>query len=70
MNYTDYIKYDEIEIENENIEAVFKAYRDKYIKAAMNTIKGMYGNGEARKAKLKALGYDSKFVQDLVNRMI
>ena len=70
MNYTDYIKYDEIEIENENIEAVFKAYRDKYIKAAKNTIKGMYGNGEARKAKLKALGYDSKFVQDLVNRMI
>ena len=70
MNYTDYIKNDDIEIHGDKINDVFYAYRNKYLKAAENVIKGMYGNGEVRKAKLKSLGYDVKFVQDLVNRMI
>ena len=70
MNYTDYIKAEDIDTDGKNINGVLHDYNIKYLKAAENVIKGVYGNGEARKSKLKSLGYDAKFVQDLVNAMV
>lgn len=37
---------------------------------AQEVIKGLWGNGEARKAKLTAAGYDAKAVQDRVNELM
>ena len=37
------------------------------MKAAYDVMEGKYGNGEERKAKLKAAGFDYETVQRLVN---
>ena len=38
--------------------------------AALDVMNGKYGNGEERKARLAAAGYDARLVQDIVNGML
>lgn len=40
------------------------------VSAALLVIAGQYGNGEARKNKLKKAGYDPNKVQNCVNDML
>lgn len=42
-------------------------YWNKYVALAKDVIRGHYGNGDKRIQALKAQGYDSKFVQDIVD---
>ena len=42
-------------------------YWNKYVAIAKDVVRGIYGNGDKRIQALKALGYDSKFVQDIVD---
>lgn len=71
-----YKNYPSIITKNANIniksqyDKIKKEYTEKYIKIATDIIGGKYGNGEERKKKLTALGYDYNLAQDVVNCML
>lgn len=47
--------------------AIKDIYWNKYVAIAKDVVRGLYGNGDKRIQALKAQGYDSKFVQDIVD---
>jgi hypothetical protein len=65
--------YDYKEVQSK-VNDLLKASEPKKKKAtkkiANDVIKGLYGNGSERKAKLEAEGYDYKEVQNLVNSLL
>lgn len=40
------------------------------IKAALEVLRGLWGNGQERRDRLTAAGYDAGAIQDLVNKMV
>lgn len=68
INYTDYLPDHAYPINGvKSFDNIYKIYNDKYYKIALQVINGKYDNGEDRKAKIKAKGYDYSFVQSIVN---
>ncbi len=59
---------DEVKINDSELEAVSGGVSANYL-AAMDVMAGKYGNGEERKIRLAAAGYDYWAVQRLVNGM-
>lgn len=52
-------------------EAVEQPHRSVFIEnIAKDVVRGKYGNGEARKSKIEAMGYDYKEVQAVVNELL
>ena len=56
-------------LSDEDLGAVAGGVTKNY-RAALDVMAGKYGNGEERKARLAAAGYDAKLVQDIVNGML
>ena len=50
-----------------DLTAIKDIYWNKYVAIAKDVIRGMYGNGNERVKALKAEGYDSNFVQAIVD---
>ena len=57
---------DKVKINDSELEAVSGGVSANYL-AAMDVMAGKYGNGEERKIRLAAAGYDYWAVQHLVN---
>lgn len=53
-----------------NINAKAEPGESAYINVAANCIKGFYGNGETRRKKVTAMGYNYAKVQSLVNKYL
>ncbi len=59
---------DEVKINDSELESISGGVSANYL-AAMDVMAGKYGNGEERKVRLAAAGYDYWAVQRLVNGM-
>ena len=59
---------DEVKINDSELEGISGGVSANYL-AAMDVMEGKYGNGEERKVRLAAAGYDYYAVQRLVNGM-
>lgn len=71
-NYSKQVKTRVINRNNLEIECYIKVDYQKtndLTKIAKEVIQGKYGNGEERKQKLTAAGYDYKEIQKIVNKM-
>lgn len=74
-NYNDRVGIRTIKKDNPNIKGyVALKFKESGLKPdneiAKEVIKGLWGNGEERKKKLKTAGYDPDKIQKLVNKMI
>lgn len=52
------------------VSGASRGYRQSITEIAREVIAGKWGNGEERKARLKAAGYDPKEVQEVVNMLL
>ena len=57
-------------LSNTEIENVLTDLVREYEPVALDVLRGVYGNGVQRKARLKAAGYDPILVQCIVNRLV
>lgn len=55
---------------SDNIIAHAEPTESSYQNVALNCVKGYYGNGEARRKKVTAMGYNYSKVQSLVNKYL
>lgn len=55
---------------SDNIIAHAEPTESSYQNVALNCVKGYYGNGEARRKKVTAMGYNYAKVQSLVNKYL
>lgn len=53
-----------------NISSIAEPSESKYREVALKCIKGVYGNGETRRKKVTAMGYNYAKVKSLVNRYL
>lgn len=53
-----------------NISSIAEPSESKYREVALKCIKGVYGNGETRRKKVTAMGYNYVKVKSLVNRYL
>lgn len=56
--------------EFDNISTVTNSEDEKLYEVAQRVIRGEYGNGAMRRAKLRQDGYDYKVIQNIVNQLI
>lgn len=53
-----------------NISSIAEPSESKYREVALKCIRGVYGNGETRRKKVTAMGYNYARVKSLVNRYL